>query len=242
MEPIMQSDGNSPLLTLSEVAAFLQLSEKTVLKMVKQSEIPCMKIANQWRFSKMVLDDWVLSKMGVIPQNDLSRLIEQEYDVVPLSRLVHEENVIINLKGRTVSEVLAELAENAFRTNLVADRQRFFDKLVERERMSSTAIGEGIALPHLRTPSDTVVREARIVIGTSEAGIDFNSLDSKPIHLIFLPISDSEVVHLRIIAKLSQLLREQRRVETLKMLKSRKDFVSFFISYNQELLNKEIIS
>jgi PTS system nitrogen regulatory IIA component len=87
------------VLTLAEVAAYLKLSEKTLQKMVKNQEIPCAKVGSQWRFSKTVIDDWLRAQMRVIPQNDLSRLIEDEYDFVPLSRLFGEDSLIHDLKA-----------------------------------------------------------------------------------------------------------------------------------------------
>ena len=82
--------------------------------MVRNKEIPCAKIANQWRFSKGTLNDWLTSKMEVIPQNDLSRLIESEYDSVPLSRLMDEQDILLDLKSKDREGVIRELAERAF--------------------------------------------------------------------------------------------------------------------------------
>lgn len=226
------------LMTLAEVAEFLQLSEKTVLKMVKNSEIPCAKMANQWRFSRMMLEDWITSKMEVIPQNDLSRLIEAEYDFVPLSRLIKEENIILEMNAADKNGALAELAENAFRSNLVSNKSEFLKKLKEREQIVSTAIGKGIAIPHIRKPSDRIINEPRIVIGLSSAGIDFSSLDGMPTHVFFLLITDSETVHLRVLAKLTDVLRHESNIDELRKCKTREDFLNFFIKMEQEMFHK----
>lgn len=217
------------ILTLAEVAEYLKLSDKTILKMVKNQEIPCAKIANQWRFSKPSLNDWLTSKMEVIPQNDLSRLIEKEYDSVPLSRLMDQENIILPLKARTQEEVIKELAERAYDSNLISEKKVFIKKLMEREELTSTSIGSGIAIPHIRKASAEVVREAKIIIGVSEKGIDFSSFDGEPTNLFFLLISDSEVVHLRILSKLSNILRDEEAVKTLRSIDSKKGFIQYFI-------------
>lgn len=220
---------NNDVMTVAEVAEYLKLSDKTILKMVNNKELPGTKIANQWRFSKPVLNDWLTSRMEVIPQNDLSRLIEKEYDTVPLSRLMDLENIILPLKARTKEEVIRELAAKAYESRLISEKDLFIKKLLEREELTSTSIGKGIAIPHLRKASARVVKEAKIIIAVSEQGIDFASFDGEPTNLFFLLISDSEVVHLRILSKLSNILRDEEAVKTLRSLNTKKGFIKYFI-------------
>ncbi len=223
------------LLTLQEVAEYLQLSDKTVLKMVKNNEIPCAKIANQWRFSKSMLDDWITAKMSVIPQNDFSRLVETQFDYIPLSRLIDEDSIIMDLKGNNSEEVIQELAQQAFNNELVANKDEFIKKLLEREQLTSTSIGQGIALPHLRKPCGTIVCEPKIVIGVSKNGIDFASLDGEKTTLFFLILSDSEVVHLRILSKLTQILSLNNSIDEIKKLNTPKEYIQFFIRTEQKI-------
>lgn len=218
------------ILTLAEVSTYLKLSEKTLQKMIKNNEIPCTKIANQWRFSRTMIDDWLRSKMEVIPKNDLSRLIEKEYDYIPLSRLIDEDSIIMNLKSRHKLDVLAELAQISYDNKLITDKGHLIDKLIEREQLTSTAIGNGIALPHLRSPSNEIINEPKIVIGISREGIDYDSSDGTPTHIFFLILSDSEIVHLRILSKLSRILRDQDSILKMKDFSQKKDFIKFFIS------------
>ena len=224
------------ILTLAEVAEYLKLSDKTVLKMVKNQEIPCAKIANQWRFSRGTLNDWLTSKMEVIPQNDLSRLIESEYDSVPLSRLMDEENILLDLKSKDSEGVIRELAEQAHNSQLISDKEQFIKKLLEREELTSTSIGSGVAIPHLRQASSDVVKEAKIIIGLSTKGVDFASYDGEPTHLFFLLVSDSEVVHLRLLSKLSRILREDGAIDELKKINSKDGFIQYFVSKERDFI------
>ncbi|MBI9099832.1 MAG: PTS sugar transporter subunit IIA, partial [Spirochaetaceae bacterium] len=212
------------ILTMTELSAYLKLSEKTLQKMIRNSEIPCTKIANQWRFSRNMIDDWLRSRMEVIPKNDLSRLIEKEYDIVPLSRLIDEKSIIMNLQSQSKIGILTELADKAIENKLISDKNYLIKKLIEREELTSTAIGNGIALPHLRRPSTEIINEPKIVIGISKNGIDYDSTDGNPTHIFFLILSDSEVVHLRILSKLSGILRNDEAVTRLKNIERKKDF------------------
>ena len=220
---------NDEVLTLAEVAEYLKLSDKTVLKMVKNQEIPCAKIANQWRFSKPGLADWLASKMEVMPRNDLSRVMQNEYDSLPLSRLMDQENIILPLEGQTREEVIRELADRAFESSLISEKELFIRKLMEREELGSTSIGSGMAIPHLRKPLAKGIREAKIVIGVSEKGVDFASFDGEPTNLFFLLIADSEVLHLKILSRLSRILKHEDAVTTLRSINSKKGFIQYFM-------------
>ncbi|MBN2658483.1 MAG: PTS sugar transporter subunit IIA [Spirochaetales bacterium] len=226
------------VMTLSEVASYLKLSEKTLLKMVRNGEIPCAKIANQWRFSRAMVDDWLRGKMEVVPKNDLSRLIEKEFDYMPLSRLIDEDSIVLELKSKDRAGVLDELAEVAFRNKLILDKETLMRKLNEREDLISTAIGNGIAIPHLRKPSAAIISEPKIVIGVSPSGVDFKSPDGKPTRLFFLILSDSEVVHLRILSRLASILRNNEHLERINSFTSKEDFLKFFINDDRENLPK----
>nr|WP_281389124.1 PTS sugar transporter subunit IIA [Spirochaeta isovalerica] len=219
---------------MSEVASYLKLSEKTLLKMVKNGEIPCAKIANQWRFSRPMVDDWLRGKMEVVPKNDLSRLIEREFDYMPLSRLIDEDSIVLELKSVDRAGVIDELAEVAYNNKLILDKDTLTKKLNEREDLISTAIGNGIAIPHLRKPSAAIISEPKIVIGVSPRGVDFKSPDGKPTKLFFLILSDSEVVHLRILSRLAAILRINNHLEQMNNFRSKEDFLKFFINDDRE--------
>ena len=231
MADFLQDD----ILTLSEVAEYLKVSEKTMLKMVNGGEIPAAKIGNQWRFSKVLVNDWLVSKMEVLPQNDLSMLIEREYDYVPLSRLLSEEAIVLNMASTDRDGAIRELARRAFDLKLVEDMEEYAVRLIQREDMISTALGNGIALPHLRTHTKGFAAGPRILIGVSAGGIDFNSHDNEKTHLFFLIVSDSEAVHLRIMAKLARILRNTTKVERLRTLSSAAEFMAFFIEEEKHL-------
>ncbi|MBN2509689.1 MAG: PTS sugar transporter subunit IIA [Spirochaetales bacterium] len=231
MEGFLQDD----ILTLSELAEYLKVSEKTMLKMVNAGEIPAAKIGNQWRFSRAIINDWLVSKMEVVPQNDLSMLIEGELDFVPLSRLLSKDGVILDMKAGDRDSALARLAGKAFELSLVADEQELTRLLIQREDMMSTALDNGIALPHVRTLRKGFAAGPGIIIGMSGKGINFNLADQKKTFLFFLIVSDSEAVHLRIMAKLARILRNTQKVEHLRSFKRADEFIGFFIEEEKRL-------
>ena len=72
----MSDPVDNEIMTLSEVASYLKIAEKTVSRMITRGEIPCTKVASQWRFMKSMIDDWLISRMNVVPQNDLAKILE----------------------------------------------------------------------------------------------------------------------------------------------------------------------
>ncbi len=115
--------------------------------------------------------------------------------------------VIPRLQGKSKSEVLNELAEHLASVRPGIDSKVLGRALAERELLASTAIGDGIAIPHGRLESvDTLMG----VLGRSVEGLDFDSIDGKPTHLIFMLVAPSAATgaHLKALARLSRLFRD----------------------------------
>src|SRR5205085_9380390 len=112
------------------------------------------------------------------------------------------------LRGRSKDAVIEELADVVAGTHPEIDRKRLVQALEDRERLNSTALGEGIAIPHGKLPG---LHRVIAAFGRSPAGIDFSSLDGKPTHLFFLLVApeDSAGAHLKALARISRLLKDE---------------------------------
>lgn len=115
--------------------------------------------------------------------------------------------VIPNLKGRDKKAVLKEMAEWMALHDQSVDAQRLLEVLLEREKVSSTAIGDGVAIPHGKMPG---VQRVSGVFARSPQGVNFDSLDGGPTYLFFLLIApeDSAADHLKALARISRLLKD----------------------------------
>lgn len=222
------------IMTLSEISKYLKLSEKTLQKMVKNNKIPCTKIANQWRFSQEMIDEWLRNKMEITRGDNMSRIIEEDSHLITLSRLIDEDSMIMNLKSTSKKGIFTELADLALKNKCISDKNYLIEKLLEREELTSTAIGMGVAIPHLRKPSSSIISGPRIMIGISPEGVDFNCFDGLPTFIFFLILSDSEIVHLRILSKLAAFLRKEEVQNKISTLKTSKGFMTFFIELEKD--------
>jgi PTS system nitrogen regulatory IIA component len=204
------------IMTLAEMADYLKVAKRSLLKMAERGDIPATKVASQWRFMRSVVDDWLISKMKTLPDRELEKLIDSEKLPIPLSALLRPELVRLDIEDVGVQRILEMLTDLLVRQNLLDSSKDFVDKLVEREEMVSTAIFPGIAIPHMRKPEECPVSEPRIVIGVSRGGVDFNSLDGKSTYLFCMICANQVLLHLKIIAELALVFRQPNLIEKLR--------------------------
>jgi PTS system nitrogen regulatory IIA component len=139
--------------------------------------------------------------------------------------LLSMDSIVPELKGRTKKQVLEELIEAVKQNKPGIDSDRLMKVLLERERLGSTGIGDGIAIPHgkLRDIDDLVLS-----FGRSSEGIDFESMDGKPVHLFFLLVAPESCagIHLRALARIARLLKNGTVRKRLAKVDSREDIFS----------------
>ncbi|MGH7852972.1 MAG: PTS sugar transporter subunit IIA [Candidatus Binatia bacterium] len=124
-----------------------------------------------------------------------------------ISDFLNIESVIPELKSRDKAGAIEEMAAWLASCHHELDKQKVLDVLRERERISTTAIGEGVAIPHGKLAG---VDRVLAVFGRSPAGVDFASLDGEPTHLFFALIAPENAAadHLKALARISRLLKD----------------------------------
>lgn len=120
--------------------------------------------------------------------------------------ILAKQAIIPELHGSTKRQVLEELIEALVRHKPQLDRERLMAVLLERERLGSTGIGDGIAIPHGKLKD---LDQLTLSFGRSTRGVDFESMDGRPVHLFFLLVAPetSAGIHLRALAKIARLLK-----------------------------------
>ena len=113
---------------------------------------------------------------------------------------------VVNLTARTKDETLVELVDAVAASNGVADRDALLKAVRDRENLLSTGIGLGIAIPHARIES---VSEFVVAVGRQPDGIEFGSIDGKPVHIVVLIAGpqDAQQPYLELLAQLSKRLK-----------------------------------
>ncbi len=147
--------------------------------------------------------------------------------------ILPKEAIVPELKARTKREVLEELSDALVGIKNYLKRDELVEVLMERERLGSTGIGEGVAIPHGKLKD---IDQLLISFGRSTEGIDFDSMDGKPAHLFFLLVApeNSAGVHLRALAKISRLLRSVNLRQRLFNASSRDEIFEIISQEDQE--------
>ena len=128
-----------------------------------------------------------------------------------------------DLKSSTKADVITELIELFIEAGVVEKKhkKKIYEVLMAREALGSTAIGQGIAIPHGKTDC---VKKLVGCLAVSKKGINFDSLDGEPAHIFFMLIApiDSAGPHLKALAKISRLLKDKYFRESLRQAKDDK--------------------
>ena len=120
--------------------------------------------------------------------------------------ILSADSTLIDLKGETKENIIAELIDTLAVGDAISDRDKVLQAVLEREKIMSTGIGDGIAIPHGK--SDAVERLVA-ALGTQRRGVDFEALDGEPAYVFFLLVSPANVSgpHIKALARISRLLK-----------------------------------
>jgi len=114
--------------------------------------------------------------------------------------------------------VLEELADLLAASGKIKDAKAAVEILMEREKLGSTGIGQGIAIPHAKTDQTATIAAA---FGLSRRGVSFDALDGEPVHIFFLLVAppDAAGLHLKALARISRLLKDKFFRQSLRDVK-----------------------
>jgi len=203
-------------MTVKEVAQYLKMNERTVLKLANEGSIPATKVASQWRFMRRMLDEWLESQMQIHAGPLGDETDEFAGEKFRLAEVVSPETVKPAMTASTKSEAIAEMARFAVETGRIERKGGILLKaLVDRERLCSTGLGRGFAFLHPRRALANVVERPLVAVGRSLAGVDFAALDGKPTYIFFLVCAPNDRVHLRLMAALACLTVEPGLLDEL---------------------------
>jgi len=207
------------LMTIREVAAYLNLNERTILKLVGEGALPGVRIGNLWRFRKAMLDAWLDDQaLGVIPRTPevpLSSPVARR--LLTLASCFQPRHVILNLEADSKTGVIEELAALAAGLGLIRDKTWFVGALIERENVMPSATGNGVAFLHTLHRHPEQIFRPFMVFGRSIRGVDFDALDGQLTHLFFVLGLKFHELYLPWLAKLPQMCAQP---DTLKLLMS----------------------
>lgn len=241
-------------LKIKDVADLLNVSETTIRRWLADGKIPAYRLNHQYRFSRIEIENWVLScklKPGEEEflgfgdnQNDLPLDIQDEEIHDPsahkggmqqfsLYRAIHQGGVYDDIPGSSKEELIRSVMHiTAPKLNLDADV--LADLLLDREKMMPTALNHGIAVPHTRDfllegPFDA------IFVVFPRTPIEYGALDGEPVHTLFFLFSSNDKRHLHLLAKLAHLSSNKNALEMLKTKPSREKMLEYIREWESRI-------
>jgi PTS system nitrogen regulatory IIA component len=187
-------------LKVRDAARLLGVSDKTIYRWIAEKKLPAHRVGEQYRFNQGELLEWATSQQ--IPVSP--RLFEEPQDaMIPsLADALRCGGIHYRVGGTEKSSALCHAVE-ALPLPREVDRGFLLEVLLARESVGSTAIGDGVAIPHVRNPVTLHVPHPLVALCFLEAAIDFQAIDGAPVHTLFLIVSPTIKAHLKLLSKLA---------------------------------------
>ncbi|OPY72838.1 MAG: PTS system fructose-specific EIIABC component [Syntrophorhabdus sp. PtaU1.Bin058] len=151
-----------------------------------------------------------------------------------ISEILLEKCVVADIKGKTKREIITELVEALEKARLIEDVEAVVNVVMEREKLGSTGIGNGVAVPHgkLKNISNIIC-----ALGRSPNGVDFDAVDRGPVHIFFLVLApeDSASLHLKILSRITKILRDQSLRKKVIKLSNTHDIYTSILEEDEKI-------
>ncbi|GMV67158.1 MAG: PTS transporter subunit IIA [Candidatus Hinthialibacteria bacterium] len=121
---------------------------------------------------------------------------------------LRDGRILISIEGRTKADILKSMIAVLENQEIISNSEKLFADFLDRESKGSTGIGNGIAIPHVRSDQ---VQQLEYVFANSVEGVDFESLDGEPVHILFLMVAPagSHGIHIKALARISRILNDE---------------------------------
>jgi PTS system nitrogen regulatory IIA component len=224
-------------LKMRDVSKMLRISMSTVRRWLSEGKIPAYKLGNQYRFSPMEIEAWVMQRKihpeppPTIAADEFIPPAPQGTNRYSLYRAIHKGAVWSDIEGSTKEEVIQE-AMNRLSSEIDLDPELMTELLLDREQMMPTALNKGIAVPHTR---DIMLQNRQDVVAVCflKDPLPYGALDGEPVNTLFFLFAADDRRHLHLLAKIAHLASSDEaralfraRPNKLKVLQHIKDWES----------------
>jgi PTS system nitrogen regulatory IIA component len=195
-------------LTVHDAAKLLNTTERTVYRWIKEGSIPCQRVHDHYRFHRAELLEWATAR-GMVTSVDALPPSRRMADVpMPtFAAALQAGGVHHHVEGTDRDSVLRAIVEHMPLTD-AADRELLLDVMLAREALGSTGVGDGIAIPHVRSPIMLHATQPSITLCFLEHAIDFRAIDGRPVHTFFSFVTLTIRSHLYLLSRLSAALQD----------------------------------
>jgi PTS system nitrogen regulatory IIA component len=195
-------------LTVEDVTKIFNVSEKTIYRWIKSNGLPAYRVNNQYRFNHTDLLEWASAHRVNLSPSEVQNNLGHPIETLPsFCEALTNGGIYYRVDGHDKPSVLKEIV-GLLRLPDRIDRDLLVQMLIAREEMGSTAIGDGIAIPHARNPIVLNVTQPSITLCFLEQPIEFDAIDSKLVSILFTLITPTIQSHLHLLSRLAFVLRD----------------------------------
>jgi PTS system nitrogen regulatory IIA component len=195
-------------LTMRDVTKFLDASESTVMRWIKRRSLPTQYVGGQYRFNRAELLEWATANQIKVSLEVFDQLDADSQPTPTLGEALEAGGVFYGLEDTDKDHALRALVRILPLPEGI-DRELVLRLFLAREASASTAIGDGIAIPHVRNPMVLRVSRPMVTLAFLERPVDFGALDGRPVHVLFSMISPTNRSHLQLLSRLSFALHDE---------------------------------
>jgi nitrogen PTS system EIIA component len=227
------------MLDVKEVAKLLTVSEKTVYRWIGKNEIPAYKIGDSYRFNRVELLEWATAHKIKVSYQIFDETLEIGASMPSLTEAINAGGIHYRIPGTDRESVLKAIVDIIHLPDDI-DRDFLLGALLARENLGTTAIGEGIAIPHVRNPIIFHVNRPLLALCFLEQPIDFNALDGKPVDTVFTIVTHTVRSHLHLLSRLGYALHQDDVRAVINGSSSRQQILDALGCFEEALTSKSV--
>lgn len=233
-------------LKIKDVAELLNVSETTIRRWLNDGKIPAYRLNSQYRFNRLEIEDWVMGQKLKVSQN-IPLIVDLKSPVTPpvaaplvggskqfsLYRAIHKGGVYSQVPGKTKEEVIRATMK-LISSKLGFDADVVGDLLLDREKMHSTGLNNGIAIPHTR---DFLLSDHfdGVAVVFPQHPIPYDALDGKPVHTLFFLFACDDRHHLHLLAKIAHLSSQPATLQLLQEHPNKDKLLSYIKEWESSI-------
>ncbi len=211
-------------LTIRDLTKLLDVAETTVSRWIKQRGLPAQQVAGRYRVNRAELLEWATAN-SIKVSLELFDHLEGDAEAIPsLAEALEAGGIFHNLPDTNKDRALGALVRVLPLPDGI-DRELLLRLFLAREASATTAVGDGIALPHVRNPIVLHVARAMVTLCYLERPVDFGALDGKPVYVLFSLVCPTMRSHLQLLSRLSYALHDARFKDVVLRQRSRDEIL-----------------
>lgn len=222
-------------LKIKNVAEMLGVSEKTVKQWISDNKIPVYKIHHSYRFVESEIREWMLKNKMLVTAKSLETGVHRSS--LALSSLILKGGVHYRTEGGDISSVMRNAVSHLPSLPDVS-REDLIRNLLEREELMTTAVGQGIAIPHPRQIALTNPESQMVAVCFLKNPVNFRALDGKNVTVLFIVLSANQKRHLEILSQISYCCQQEEFKNLLKKQAEQSVLLSYIEKKEREWMKK----